>query len=138
MRSTGVSRRACALFLLILSLLAPDVLPRAAGQNKKSKRVEESYAIVAGTVFRDDGRAQTEAEVTVKPDPEDGSKARRKPVSVAVNSRGEFAVRVPATPMRYTVIVRAPGFRAQEKRAAISGDERVDVYFQLERDAPGK
>jgi len=78
------------------------------------------------------------AQVAVTPDPEGGAAPKGKPLTTATDQRGEFAVRVPAVPMRYTVVIKAPGFRVQEKAVSVSGDERVDVFFQLERDAPGK
>jgi hypothetical protein len=103
-----------------------------------SKPGQTSYAIVAGTVFQEDGRLLRGAEVTVKASPEGEPAPKGKPLTAATDQRGEFAFRVPASPMRYTVGIRAPGFRAQGKVVTIQGDERVDVFFQLERDAPGK
>lgn len=120
----------------VLFWLAPA--PSAQPRFTQAKPGQASYAVVAGTVFQDDGRVLRGAQVTVKPDPEGGTPPKRKPLTTATDQRGEFAVRVPALPVRYTVVIKAPGFRVQEKAVSVSGDERVDVFFQLERDAPGK
>ena len=88
---------------------------------------------MAGTVFQEDGRLLRGAEVAVRPEPEGGSRSKLKALTAASDDRGEFAFRVPAAPMRYTVTVKAAGFKTQEKTVSISGDERVDVYFQMER-----
>ena len=120
----------------VLFWLAPA--PGAQRRVAQAKPGQASYAVVAGTVFQDDGRLLRGAQVTVKPDPEGGTPPKGKPLTAATDQRGEFAVRVPALPMRYTVAIKAPGFRVQEKAVSVSGDERVDVFFQMERDTPGK
>jgi hypothetical protein len=71
--------------------------------------------------------------VTAIPEATQGGKLRKsKPLKYVSDARGEFAVRLPAVPMSYTVTVKAAGFREQEKQVAISGEERVDVFFRLE------
>ena len=94
------------------------------------------YAVVAGTVFRDDGRVLSGAQVTVRPAPEGQPPPKTKPLTGVTDQRGEFAFRVPTTPMRYTVSVKAKGFRPQEKSAEINADERVDLFFRLEPEKP--
>jgi hypothetical protein len=136
MRSAGVRRAPAVLLLFIAAPLSLVCSAGALSQQRGSKRSAQTYAVVSGTVFRDDGRAMQGAEVTLKPIPEDGSRTKQKALSVTTDSRGEFAVRVPASPMRYTVVVKANGFRTQEKTASISGDERADIFVQLERETP--
>ena len=97
----------------------------AAAGKKKS---EEKFAVVAGTVFRETGFTLRGAEVRLDAEPP----AKIKPMKTLSDPRGEFAFRVPAAPMRYNVSVKAAGFRPQAKKASVSGDERVDVFFQLE------
>jgi len=110
------------------------VLPRPGwGRAQRPKSAQATYAVVAGTVFQEDGHLLPGAEVILTPSPEDGSPPGRKPLRGVSDARGEFAFRVPAMPMRYTVTVKARGFRAQEKRVSISGEERSDVFFQMER-----
>jgi hypothetical protein len=89
----------------------------------------EAYAVVAGTVFRETGHAFGGVEVELKP--AEPSKKNRKQ-QVRANGRGEFAFRVPAMAMEYTVEVKAPGYRPESKRVKIGGDERVDENFILE------
>lgn len=121
-------RRPSILFLpVVLSLLSPaDV------SGEKNKKAQESYALIAGTVFRSSGFSLPGAEVTVTPDPDAKPRRKLKKTKVLSDSRGEFAVRVPAEPMRYTVSVKAGGFRPQEKPVSIQADERVDLFFHLE------
>jgi hypothetical protein len=122
--------------LAVLFWLAPA--PGAQPRFTQAQPGQASYAVVAGTVFQEDGRLLRGAQVSVKPDPGGGTPPRGKPLTTSTDQRGEFAVRVPAVPMRYTLVVKAPGFRVQEKAVSVTGDERVDVFFQMERDAPGK
>ena len=89
-------------------------------------------------MFQDVGSLLRGAQVTLRPDPENGPPPKGRPLRAVTDQRGEFAFRVPAGPMRYNVSVKAPGFRAQEKIVSVSGDERVDVFIRLERDEPAK
>ena len=98
---------------------------------KKPAR-QEPFALIAGTVFRDTGFALPGAEVTVKTEPGAQNNVKFKPLKLETNHRGEFVTRVLALPKRYTVTVKARGFRPQSKTVVISGDERVDVFFHLE------
>jgi hypothetical protein len=142
MRSTGIRR--IARHCIAGSLLAGAVLSclawarPAQGRSQRPKRSQEIYAIVAGTVFRDDGHTLPGAAVSLVPDPEGGAPVKLKPLSASSNSMGEFAFRVPAGPMRYTVSVKATGFKTQEKTVSVSADERADVFFQMERAQPEK
>lgn len=95
----------------------------------------EPYALIVGTVFRESGLSLPGAEVTVSPLPDaQGKRGSRKAkrVRAVSDARGEFAIRVPAGPLRYTVSVKASGHLAQEKEVSIQGDERVDLFFRLE------
>jgi hypothetical protein len=105
----------------------------AGGGPRKSA---EPYALIAGTVFRDSGFALAGAEVTVtaEPGPGETRTVKLRKTKAVTDGRGEFAVRVPVAPMRYRITVRARGFRTQEKSVQIEGDQKVDVFFQLEPD----
>jgi hypothetical protein len=99
------------------------------GQKKKES---QSFAVVAGTVFHESGRSLPGAQVAVIPKPaEDGNRKNIKPLKTVSDSRGEFAVRVPAGSMRYTVRVEAKGFHPEEKQVTTSWDERLDIFFRL-------
>jgi hypothetical protein len=119
--------------VLALVLLTGIALTLTAA-DKKTK--QQSYALVAGSVFRDTGFTLAGAEVILTPAPpgKPGEKppVKVKPMKTATDPRGEFTFRVPAVPMRYNVSVKATGFREEQKPVSISGDERVDVFFHLE------
>ena len=97
-----------------------------------------SYALVAGTVFRDSGFSLPNAEVTitVKTLP-DGLK-KFKPMKATSDARGEFAFRLPAAKAEYTVSARADGYQPAGKDVAVGGDERVEVYLELTPAGGGK
>jgi hypothetical protein len=120
--------------VLAAGVLFSLLLTAAWAAADKSKRTAESYGLVAGTVFQESGRILRGAEVTVKPDPEAKPLVKLRTATASSDARGEFAVRVPAFPMRYIVSVRAPGFQKQEKTAEMSGEERIDLFFRLERE----
>lgn len=93
----------------------------------------DPYAIVAGTVFRETGHAMPGAEVVLEGIPAEGEKKPKAQRQVST-FRGEFTFRVPAKPMRYTVTVKAQGYRPQSKPVTIQGDERVDITVLLDRE----
>ena len=125
-KRTGVSLVAA----IALSLAAAPAIHAAAGD--KRKKAPPSYAVIAGTVFRDSGFTLRGAEVTLEPVPDPKSRKKPKKMTALSDTRGEFAFRLPAEPLRYTVTVRAEGFKAQQKGVSIQGEERVDVFFQLD------
>lgn len=93
---------------------------------------EDSYALVAGTVFRDPGFALPRAEVelaVVSAAARPGKKSKGQ--KTQSDARGEFSFRVPSGAAKYRLTVKAQGFESQEKLVEVSGDERVDVYFTL-------
>jgi len=104
----------------------------ALGAADKHKKAVEPYGLIAGTVFRDPGFAFSGALVTIVPKPADGSDLKLRLNKAVSDARGEFAFRVPAVPMHYSVRAEAKGFKPVEKAAEINGDERVDVTFLLE------
>ena len=120
----------------VLLWLIPPAGARSEAAQARPDQVP--YAVVSGTVFRDDGRTLRGAQVTLRADPESGPPPKGRPLTAVTDQRGEFAFRLPAGPMRYNVSVKALEFRAQEKFVSVSGDERVDVFFQLERDESAK
>lgn len=103
------------------------VLPlRAADRN------DAPHAVVAGTVFRENGFSLPGAAVTltVKDAPGVPKKKMKKLQSVS-DGRGEFAFRVPPEGATYVVRASLKGFQAVEKEASVSGEERVDVTLML-------
>jgi hypothetical protein len=114
----GASRRALLLpaFLLSAALLLPGA---------------DSYAVIAGTVFREPGFALARAsvELTVLTAPPGAKKVRNQ--KTLSDARGEFAFRVPAGAAAYRLNVSSPGFASQQKEVRVAADERVDTYFEL-------
>jgi hypothetical protein len=102
----------------------------------KKVRIPAPQAVLAGSVFRDSGFSLRGAEIVVTPAEPD----RKKKVEWRATSdaRGEFAVRLPPGPASYNVIVRASGYRPQQKTVTFAADERHDFSFLLEPDGEKK
>lgn len=111
---------------MLIACLVPALAAPGSGQKSKP-----SFALIAGTVFRNSGFSLPGAEVTVDPDPGAGPPARLKRIRVRTDARGEFAVRVPPAPMRYNVSVRAREWQGQQKTVSVQGEERIDLSFVL-------
>jgi hypothetical protein len=92
----------------------------------------QAYAVVAGTVFREPGFVFPGAEVTLTVRTPPVGKKMPKTLRGRSDVRGEFAFQVSAGAAEYNVSVQAKGFVGQEKTATVAGDERVDVYFELQ------
>ena len=121
---------ACLLVSTLLAFFAAN----ARGADRKHKdKAENSFSIVAGTVFRDPGFSLAGAKVTITPAPDKTSAGtgKIKKMKAILDSRGEFAFRVPSVPMKYIVAVQADGFAPQEKPVEVQGGEREEVYFTL-------
>ena len=114
-------------FLLAFALLTAGALA-ATGKSGKP----EPFALIAGSVFRDTGFSLAGAELTVEPAPEAKAPSKFKRIKTVTDARGEFAVRVPSAPMRYTVSVKAHRYRLDKKEVSIQGEERVELFFRLE------
>jgi hypothetical protein len=115
------------LLFLLAALSAAE--ERQAGQKSKAP---ESYAVIAGTVFQSSGFLLRGAEVIVTPQPDAASRVKVKKQVTRTDNAGEFAVRVPAVPLRYSVSVKAVGFAGQEKEVEVAGEQRVEVLFHLD------
>lgn len=123
---------AAAVLALSLFLLAPGM-----GRARKKKPPPE-FAVIAGTVFEQSGFSLRGARITVTPVPENGAAAGHQHSQKTVSDRrGEFAVRIPAGAMRYTVKVEAKGWQPAEKTITVQWSERANVDFRL-KPAPGK
>ena len=113
--------------MLTFAVLAAGIL----AASEKNKKVE-SFALIAGSVFRDSGFSLAGADLAVDPAPDAKPPSKFKRIKVVTDARGEFAVRVPAVPMRYTVSVKASGYRIDKKEVSIQGTEVVELFFRLE------
>lgn len=120
--------------------------PRKKPKEAASADAAGTVAFLGGTVFRDAGFALRGAEILVTRMPDEtgsgdaaanGSSAagkKGKPVNwkAVSDARGEFLLRLPAGPARYTISVRAAGCKPQEKAVAFTAGERLDQNFLLE------
>ena len=96
---------------------------------------ESPYAVIAGTVFKDSGLAFAGVEVELIPS-QPGKKNKKQ--VFRTNGRGEFAFRVPALAMEYSIGVKPEGYRPDLKRVKIVGDERIEQNFLLDRSSKEK
>jgi hypothetical protein len=133
-KATTSAGASCGRRNILLLLAGGWLLAASLAAGAESPRRVEPYALIAGTVFRDSGFTLAGAEVTVTAEPGRGEAraVKFRKTKAVTDGRGEFAIRVPVTPMRYRVVVRARGFQPQQKTVQIEGDQRVDVFFQLE------
>lgn len=120
----------CALPALAIAGLLSMTAPETAAA--KRKKGPQSYAVIGGTVFHENGRSLPGARVVVTPLPEEGSKKVTARMEATSDSRGEFAIRVPAGAARYNVRVEARGFEPAEKQVQVEWDQRVDLVFRLQ------
>jgi Carboxypeptidase regulatory-like domain len=124
--------------ILLGAVLLAAFVPLTAAPKKKPAL--ETYALVSGSVFEDNGYALGGADVTVVQETPGGetpkaSANKTKPAAVVSDARGEFVVRVPPGPAKYTVTAHAKGFKSGQKTVSVQDQERVEVTFQLERES---
>jgi hypothetical protein len=131
MRRRRKRTRTGSRLLIAIALAILAVLP-AAGANRREKPAQPAVAVIAGTVFRTPGFALAGAEVTVVPKEGTSGSVKLKKTQVVSSTRGEWAVRVPAVPMEYTVYVKCSGYESQQKTVAIEGEHRREVSFMLD------
>jgi hypothetical protein len=112
--------------LTTTALLGCALLLGAADKN------DAPHAVVAGTVFRENGFSLPGATVTLTVKDAPGvPKTKAKKLQSVSDSRGEFAFRVPPGAATYVVRASLKGFQAIEKEASVSGEERVEVTLML-------
>jgi hypothetical protein len=95
-------------------------------------RNDAPHAVVAGTVFRENGFSLPGAAVTLAAKDASGvPKKKIKKLESVSDGRGEFAFRVPPGAGTYVVRASLKGFQSVEKEASVSGEERVEVTLVL-------
>jgi len=111
---------------MVAALLGCALLLAAADRN------DVPHAVVAGTVFRENGFSLPGAAVTVAVQDAPGvPKKKMKKLQSLSDRRGEFAFRVPPGAGTYVVSASMKGFQSVEKEASVSGEERVEVTLVL-------
>ncbi len=129
---TGSRLASASRSLIVAALFAACALsfvPAAAGKDRKPPA---SYAVIAGTVFRDSGLSLPGAEVELTAVSQAEGAHKFKKAKAVSDQRGEFAFRVPPVAGDYKVAVKAAGYQAQEKPVSVAGEVRMDVFFRLE------
>jgi hypothetical protein len=104
----------------------------------KDKKALAPYALLAGTVFQEDGLSLPGARIEVVPLGQLQGERKFKRLEAVSDRRGEFAFRVPVQKMEYRLTASAVGYETQEKAAQVSGEVRVDVFFRLETASKSK
>jgi hypothetical protein len=113
-------------YKLVAALWGCALLLGAADRN------DAPHAVVAGTVFRENGFSLPGAAVTLAVKQVPGvPKAKAKKLQSVSDGRGEFAFRVPPGSAMYVVRASLKGFQSVEKEASVSGEERVEVTLVL-------
>lgn len=115
------------LLAFLIGWLAGTAFAAGRDDPKKEKQAVRPYALIFGNVFDPAGRLFTGAEVEIRREGE--RKARWETRS---DSRGEFAVRLPAGPARYIITLRAKGFAEEVRTVAVENEERIDLSFRLQ------
>jgi len=115
--------------LLPALCLAQILLPpaRAQGTKRKAQKAAESYAVIAGTVFRDPGFAPAGASVFLALK----SAPSKKLLELTSSPRGEFTFRVPAEPNTYLVTATLKGFQTAREEIEIQGKEQINATLLL-------
>ncbi|HET8550688.1 MAG TPA: hypothetical protein VFL57_21920, partial [Bryobacteraceae bacterium] len=122
----GNSRLRASLAAALSALL---VAPPVFAFGRKEKPAQTPEAVIAGTVFRTPGFALAGAEITVVPKQSESGGVKLKKIQVLSSRRGEWAVRVPAVPMEYSIYVKCSGYESQSKIVAIEGEQRRELSF---------
>jgi hypothetical protein len=112
------SKRVAALWGCAL-LLGAAARPQA--------RNDAPHAVVAGTVFRENGFSLPGATVTLAV--KDAPKVKK--LQSVSDAHGEFAFRVAPGAAAYVVKAAMKGFQPAEKEATVAGEERVEVTLVL-------
>lgn len=121
-----------ALTSVVVLALVVACAGAAADRNPKSrssrkKKQAEPYALLVGTVFDENGRLVRGGQVRVR------QKAGKRHWEAATDTRGEFAVRLPAGSAVYLVEATAPGFTRDTKEVSFVADERQDIAMHIAR-----
>ncbi|MBZ5535053.1 MAG: carboxypeptidase-like regulatory domain-containing protein [Acidobacteriia bacterium] len=99
------------------------------GKEKEPKSAD--YALIKGSVFREDGFSVRGARVSCRRASD--AKPRWETVS---GDGGEFAFRVPAGKMQYLITAELGGFQSASKTVDIAKDERQDISIVLNTRKP--
>jgi hypothetical protein len=91
------------------------------------QKTQPEYAILAGTVFRDPGFAQSGATVVLSAK----SAPERKLQQQVSDARGEFSFHVPPGPQTYIVTATLKGFKLASQELEIAATEQINATLLL-------
>ena len=130
----------CASILIKrLSLLETGIIvcfllganPAVAAKEKKKEQGEEVFALLVGTCFSEKGFSMRgvsiEAEIQAP-----STQNSKKKWNAVTDSRGEFALRLPAGKIQFLVRANKDGYKPLEKIVLFSNDERQNIRFNME------
>jgi hypothetical protein len=131
-RKKRKKRTSGSLLVRCLILVVLAVSSFAAGAPaEKQKRAPLATALIAGTVFRESGLSLAGAELVLEPLPAPGKSSKMKKMKAVADSRGEFALRVPAVAMDYKLFVNAAGYETWDKQISVQSEDRIDLTVVL-------
>lgn len=128
MKRTTTGSKTFLPIVLVVALLS--ALPL--GAKKKEKPAAEPFAVIAGTTYRPPGLSLPGVRVRVRPEKAEKAAAPFKAVDAVTDTRGEFAIRVPAVPGKWSVDVSANGYQPKSTSVTIEGEQRLELSFVLE------
>jgi Carboxypeptidase regulatory-like domain len=116
-----------------VSLLAVPsnwVAKEEGSRNAKEKKSAD-YALIRGSVFRDDGFSMRGARVSCR-----RAKDSKPKWETFSGEGGEFAFRLPVGKMQYIITAEMNGFQPASKTVEIANDERQDISIVLSARKP--
>lgn len=114
---------------VVVLLLCPAF---AEAKKDKVKAQPNSFALIAGTVYRPPGFAFPKVPVKLVPEQDTFGGVKLKKVTVLTDARGEWAVRVPPVPAKWLINVDVDKYRPEQRFVSITGEHRVDLSITLE------
>lgn len=116
--------------MAVTVLVSPAVLLAKEKKPKKSDKASD-YALIKGSVFKEDGFSVRGARVTCR------KAGDTKPKwETTSGDGGEFAFRLPVGKMQYLITAEMKGFESVSKPVEIENDERQDISIILKSKTP--
>lgn len=125
--------RPVTLGLILVALATASHGPVVFGKDKK--QAPETFALLIGTCFNEQGFSLPGARVLVELVGLAEGRAKKRKWEMVSSPRGEFAVRLPVGPHRFRVTARKEGYKPTEKVVSFEADERQDIVLTLEAEA---
>jgi carboxypeptidase family protein len=121
----------CTLLAGIIGGVSLNLCAKEKDPKKEKETKPAEYALIKGSVFREDGFSVRGARVSCRRTSD--AKPRWETIS---GEGGEFAFRLPAGKMQYIIAVELSGFLPASKSVDIAKDERQDISIVLNARKP--